>query len=99
MSFSRPFQWYQSHAEPFWPDGTFKGKINPHVEAFFSCHLSASTVCSWSATLHIAPLADAAILIPAPKWKVSRDGQAMPHLHQLPRSIADVLQLTPPRPS
>ncbi len=24
MSFSRPFQWYHSHADPIWPDGTFK---------------------------------------------------------------------------
>ncbi len=24
MSFSRAFQWYHSHAEPIWPDGTFK---------------------------------------------------------------------------
>ncbi len=24
MSFSRPIQWYQSHADLIWPDGTFK---------------------------------------------------------------------------
>ncbi len=24
MSFSRPTQWYHSHADPIWPDGTFK---------------------------------------------------------------------------
>ncbi len=23
MSFSRPIQWYHSHADPIWPDGTF----------------------------------------------------------------------------
>jgi hypothetical protein len=23
MSFSRPIQWYQSHVDPIWPDGTF----------------------------------------------------------------------------
>ncbi len=23
MSFSRPMQWYHSHADPIWPDGTF----------------------------------------------------------------------------
>jgi hypothetical protein len=23
MSFSRPIQWYHSHADPNWPDGTF----------------------------------------------------------------------------
>jgi hypothetical protein len=22
--FSRPIQWYHSHADPIWPDGTFK---------------------------------------------------------------------------
>ncbi len=26
MSFSRAFQWYHSHLDPIWPDGTFKGK-------------------------------------------------------------------------
>jgi hypothetical protein len=25
MSFSRPIQWYHSHADPICPDGTFKG--------------------------------------------------------------------------
>jgi hypothetical protein len=25
MSFSRPIQRYHSHADPIWPDGTFKG--------------------------------------------------------------------------
>jgi hypothetical protein len=24
MPFSRPIQWYHSHAGPIWPDGTFK---------------------------------------------------------------------------
>jgi hypothetical protein len=24
MSFLRAFQWYHSHADPIWPDGTFK---------------------------------------------------------------------------
>ncbi len=24
MSFSRPIQWYHSHGDPIWPDGTFK---------------------------------------------------------------------------
>ncbi len=24
MFFSRPIQWYHSHADPIWPDGTFK---------------------------------------------------------------------------
>jgi hypothetical protein len=23
MSFSRPIQWYHSHADPIWPEGTF----------------------------------------------------------------------------
>ncbi len=27
MSFSRPIQWYHSHADPIWPDGTFKSRI------------------------------------------------------------------------
>ncbi len=27
MSFSRAFQWYHSHLDPIWPDGTFKEKL------------------------------------------------------------------------
>ncbi len=27
MSFSMPIQWYHSHADPIWPDGTFKGSL------------------------------------------------------------------------
>ncbi len=36
MSFSRPIQWYHSHADPIWPDGTFKAfgkdlsRLNPN---------------------------------------------------------------------
>jgi hypothetical protein len=26
MSFTRPIQWYHSHADPIWPDGTFKNR-------------------------------------------------------------------------
>ncbi len=29
MSFSRPIQWYHSHADPIWPDGIFKGTAQP----------------------------------------------------------------------
>ena len=30
MSFSGPIQWYHSHADPIWPDGTFNAvKICP----------------------------------------------------------------------
>jgi hypothetical protein len=27
MSFSRPMQWYRSHADLIWPDGPFKDKF------------------------------------------------------------------------
>ncbi len=27
MSFSRLVQWYHSHADPIWPDGTYKDKL------------------------------------------------------------------------
>ncbi len=30
MSFSRPIQWYNFHADPIWP-GTFKVKLKPNV--------------------------------------------------------------------
>ncbi len=30
MSFSRPFQWYHSEADPIWPDGTFKKLTHVH---------------------------------------------------------------------
>ncbi len=28
MAFSRPFQWYHSHADPLVPDGIFKGTVS-----------------------------------------------------------------------
>ncbi len=28
MSFSRPIQWYHSHEDPIWPDGTFNLFLN-----------------------------------------------------------------------
>ncbi len=28
MSFSRSIQWYHTHADPIWPDGTFKERQN-----------------------------------------------------------------------
>jgi hypothetical protein len=33
MSFLRPIQWYQSHADPVWPDGTFKSLVPQCVGA------------------------------------------------------------------
>jgi hypothetical protein len=27
MSFSRPIQWYHSHADPIWPDGNFNDDV------------------------------------------------------------------------
>ncbi len=32
MSFSRAFQWYHSHLDPIWPDGTFKDLIALYVQ-------------------------------------------------------------------
>ncbi len=29
MSFSRPIHWYHSHADPIWPDDTFKSEFMP----------------------------------------------------------------------
>jgi hypothetical protein len=31
MSLSRPIQWYHSHADPIWPDGTFKERRKSKV--------------------------------------------------------------------
>jgi hypothetical protein len=36
MFFTRPIQWYHSHADPIWPDGTFKCRASNtsyHVQA------------------------------------------------------------------
>ncbi len=30
MSFSRPIQWYHSHADPIWPDGNFNKQTEEH---------------------------------------------------------------------
>ncbi len=43
MSFSRPIQWYHSHAVPIWPDGTFNRNLmlcfvyKCAAKAFYSC--------------------------------------------------------------
>ncbi len=38
MFFSRPIQWYHSHADPIWLDGTLKqGKENDDILKDFSC--------------------------------------------------------------
>ncbi len=34
MSFSRAFQWYHSHLDPIWPEGTFKVKVNREIAQF-----------------------------------------------------------------
>jgi hypothetical protein len=30
MSFSRPIQWYHSHADPIWPDGTLRYSLEDY---------------------------------------------------------------------
>ncbi len=35
MSFQRAFQWYQSHADPIWPDGTFNFTTRHYINIFF----------------------------------------------------------------
>ena len=35
MCFLRPIQWYHSHADPIWPDGTFKLMRQSLEESFF----------------------------------------------------------------
>ncbi len=34
MFFSRPIQWYHSHADPIWLDGTFNLSINTFIFVF-----------------------------------------------------------------
>ncbi len=42
MSFSRPIQWYHSHIDPIWPDGTF----NNSSENFHRIHRKTTKVAS-----------------------------------------------------
>jgi hypothetical protein len=36
MSFLRPMQWFHSHADPIWPDGTFKSmKVDNGFQLYF----------------------------------------------------------------
>ena len=52
MSFSRPFQWYHSHADPIWPDGTFKMFLKIYVKfihaAFRASSLDSETKIQFS---------------------------------------------------
>ncbi len=52
MSFSRPVQWYHSHADPIWPDGTFKAEIVYQIDskAFVSVPLKPPTANSPKST-------------------------------------------------
>jgi len=46
MSFLRPIQWYHSHADPIWPDGTFK---NPNFQGPGNTLLETQVVtCAWN---------------------------------------------------
>jgi hypothetical protein len=36
MSFLRAFQWYHYHADPIWPDGTFKFEISAFGNSLIS---------------------------------------------------------------
>jgi hypothetical protein len=52
MSFSRHIQWYHSHADPIWPDGTFKGtvawfwKFNILKILEYTVHLAQRSACT-----------------------------------------------------
>ena len=35
MSFSRPIQWYHSHADQIWPDSTFKANVENCIRIFY----------------------------------------------------------------
>jgi hypothetical protein len=43
MSFSTPIQWYHSHADPIWPDGTFKFIYIEGLKNFVSGDLHTSS--------------------------------------------------------
>ncbi len=36
-SFSRPIQWYHSHVDPIWPDGTFNVKTTLYLAVLLVC--------------------------------------------------------------
>jgi hypothetical protein len=43
MSFSRPIQWYRSHVDPIWQDGTFKMCLGSYkCTAFATLYLMPS---------------------------------------------------------
>ncbi len=48
MSFSRPIQWYHSHADPIWPDSTFKR--NPRSSSFLISGLHSPLSASANTT-------------------------------------------------
>jgi hypothetical protein len=49
MTISRPFQWYHSHADPIWPDNTFKLSKKAELPILYMLY-GYST-----ATLHLLP--------------------------------------------
>ncbi len=50
MSFSRPIQWYHSHADPVWPDSTFNSRFSRKFKCFavpLICDVSTIPPVSW----------------------------------------------------
>ncbi len=59
MSFSRAFQWYHSHLDPIWPDGTFKSRYVLYSVSVFNLQ---------KCILRTAPVRNETIQIPILTW-------------------------------
>jgi hypothetical protein len=53
MSFSRPLQWYHSHADPIWPDGNFNNPPPPYSQLL--SHAGGIRKKHAKTTLHWSP--------------------------------------------
>ncbi len=48
MFFSRPIQWYHSHADPIWPDGTFNAVGSIHISTVYLAEVAGPLFSSVS---------------------------------------------------
>jgi hypothetical protein len=54
MSFSLPIQWFHSHEDSIWPDGTYNTSYGYNREEDHAFLLSFFSLCDWYGMWHVA---------------------------------------------
>ncbi len=64
MSFSRAFQWYHSHLDPIWPDGTFNYFITSVIQVRICIFKQPKTIADPNQSIKGAILRSMGMLLP-----------------------------------